>query len=155
MIGGFFAIMIALGLLTLVITDTVGLFGPWILLVILVCALLSLVVKLFKRLKAVQVVVTTLSVVVFMTWALVCLPLHLLSVFCMILIALALYASGAMMCSSGNMRVSARVVGAQTLWLGPLTMTLYAYNFVDPSAIVAPLLATVLGVIATIFVAQV
>jgi|GEM_PF-5578715 len=155
MIGGFFFVIIALGLISLAITDTLALFGPWLGLVVAVCAFLSLIVGLFKRLKVVQIVITWLAVVMFLTWAIVYLPLHLLSVLCLILVAIALYTSGAMMCSSKAVRVSARIVGAQMLWLAPLTMTFYVYIFVNPSEIVAPLFVTILGVIAAIFAAQV
>lgn len=155
MIGGFFFAIIALGLISLAVTDTLALFGPWIALVAVVCASLSLIVKLFTRLKVVQIIITWLAVVIFIAWALMCTPLHLLSFFCMILIGLALYTSGAMVCSSKAVRVSARVVGAQLLWLAPLTMTLYVYNFIHPSEIVAPLFVTIMGVISAMFVAQI
>ena len=151
MVGGFFMIFIVLALLVLTVTDAVALFWPWIIAVVVACILLSLIVKLVKYL-AIQIVLTYLATIVAAVLMVVSLPLHLTTLSCIVLVSFALWGSGATMCANKKMRVWGKIASFQVLWMAPLTMTFYVYNFVNPGEIVAPLLVAVIGMIAAIVI---
>jgi len=148
MIGGFFFVIIALGLIVLTAVTAVQLFWPWMIVVAIVCILLGIVVRLIRNATAqhitIAAVIVVTGVIVFIQ-----LPLHIATISCFLLLADLFYTSGAIAAEGKDaIRGTARAAGIQIFWLAPLTMTFYSYSFIGPTDAVAPALATVIGVIA-------
>jgi hypothetical protein len=152
MIGGFFAVIITMGLIGLTVAKAVQLFWPWMIVVAIASALLAIIVKLIRN-ATVQHIVIALAIALSGVIVFTQLPFHVATVFCFLLIGAVLYTSAAI-AAEGKEAIhgTARAVGVQILWLAPLTMTFYSYSFISPSDAVAPGATTLVGLIAAIWI---
>jgi hypothetical protein len=125
---------------------TIVQFWPWVIAVTALCLLLSLIVKVIRHDKVQKIVVLAASLVVIALF-IAMLPLRLESYFCVTLVALAFYASGAIVCKNEWMRTSGKFVCAMMPAAVMVTIAVYEPDFMS-------IIAAAIGIIASIWIAS-